>query len=113
MRMWMINPRLLCRNHLLGEHNEIHKLVGCLRLNRSIRLYLEKGFLEPQNIISRHNQLANEMLRRNYQHKTPIDVLTTQHIGKVNRNKSVMDLISRCKVCKENISEVYLSTGVR
>jgi len=25
MRMWMIDPSLLCRKHLLGEHNEIHK----------------------------------------------------------------------------------------
>ena len=24
----MINPRFMCRNHLLGEHYEIHKLYG-------------------------------------------------------------------------------------
>jgi hypothetical protein len=25
MMMWMIDPVLLCRKHLLGEHGEIHK----------------------------------------------------------------------------------------
>jgi len=25
MRMWMVEPKLLCKKHLLGEHNEIHK----------------------------------------------------------------------------------------
>ena len=25
MRMWMLNPKFLCRQHLLGEHSEIHK----------------------------------------------------------------------------------------
>ena len=25
MRLWMIDPKLLCTQHLLGEHLEIHK----------------------------------------------------------------------------------------
>jgi len=28
MRMWMLNPKALCRKHLMGEHVEIHMLVG-------------------------------------------------------------------------------------
>lgn len=31
MRMWMIDPKLLCRKHLLGEHNEIHKHLPSFR----------------------------------------------------------------------------------
>ena len=31
MRMWMIDPKLLCRKHLLGEHGEIHKHLPSLR----------------------------------------------------------------------------------
>lgn len=30
-RMWCVNPHSLCREHLLGEHNELHKLVGGIR----------------------------------------------------------------------------------
>ena len=30
MRMWMIDPKLLCRKHLLGEHLEIHMFVGTI-----------------------------------------------------------------------------------
>ena len=25
MRMWMLNPELLCKKHLLGAHGELHK----------------------------------------------------------------------------------------
>jgi hypothetical protein len=25
--MWMVDPRIMCRNHLLGEHAEIHMFV--------------------------------------------------------------------------------------
>ena len=73
MRMWMVNPKCLCRQHLLGEHNEIHKAVG--NLNHSgiwTKALTKKGYLEPQHFISRHNRLAKEMKCRNYNHKSPI-----------------------------------------
>jgi hypothetical protein len=28
--MWMVDPRLVCSKHLLGEHVELHMFVGCL-----------------------------------------------------------------------------------
>jgi len=30
MRVWDINPEKLCRNHLLGEHREIHGIWSIL-----------------------------------------------------------------------------------
>ncbi len=30
MRTWMVPPQIMCRQHLLGEHNEIHKFVGAV-----------------------------------------------------------------------------------
>ena len=29
MRMWMVNPKMLCDQHLLGEHFELHKHLWC------------------------------------------------------------------------------------
>lgn len=37
MRMWNINPRYMCRKHLLGEHVETHMLVGSLRKEKSVQ----------------------------------------------------------------------------
>ena len=31
MRMWMINPKLMCDQHLLGEHGELHKFIPSFR----------------------------------------------------------------------------------
>ena len=28
--MWMVNPKILCKNHILGEHKELHQCVGIL-----------------------------------------------------------------------------------
>jgi hypothetical protein len=29
--MWMVDPRQMCRQHLLGEHNELHMFAGTMR----------------------------------------------------------------------------------
>ena len=36
MRMWMIDPTLLCRKHLLGEHGELHKFIPSFRKQYSV-----------------------------------------------------------------------------
>ena len=40
MRMWMVDPKKMCRKHLLGEHVEIHMMVGTLLKGRSIDGFL-------------------------------------------------------------------------
>lgn len=34
MRIWDIPPDKLCRNHLLGEHNELHAIWNILTLEK-------------------------------------------------------------------------------
>ena len=68
MRMWMVDPSLLCRKHLLGEHVECHMFVGTINKNISIKGYIEKGLCEPDKLEFRHNQLSEEMIKRGYNH---------------------------------------------
>ena len=62
MRMWMINPIFMCKSHLLGEHNEIHKLYGWLKTGKSIAGWVENNCLELLSIYGRHAVLTKEML---------------------------------------------------
>lgn len=101
MRMWMINTQKLCKQHLLGEHFEIHKAVGNLN-HKGIwaRALIENGFLEPQNFNSRHDALVKEMIQRGYKHNSPLDAGRWENLtGKVNRSRAVRELKSRCKLC--------------
>ena len=97
----MIEPKFLCRQHLLGEHFEIHKAVGNLKNNKKwTKSLTEKGFLEPQNFMSRHEELVVEMTRRKFNHNSPLDIEGIElPTGKVNVQKSIEDLKSRCKNC--------------
>lgn len=107
MRMWMVDPGLMCRQHLLGEHVELHMLCGCLSKKKSIRGYIERGQLEPQSIEERHRELVAEMERRGYNHDSPLDVPDTSYLpdtilrGRVNSSKSLKELQARCEQCRK------------
>ena len=40
MRMWMLPTAGMCRKHLLGEHVELHMLLGSLRRGKNIEGFL-------------------------------------------------------------------------
>lgn len=75
MRMWLVDPELMCRNHLLGEHLELHILAGCLNRGKNIRGFIEQGLVDPTLICKRHAELVTEMERRGYSHSSPLPEL--------------------------------------
>lgn len=103
MRMWLVDPKLMCKQHLLGEHVELHMLVGHLKRGKSIKGFLDKGLIEPRSIWDRHTVLVEEMTRRGMNHKSALKIIDVSHLpqGKVvDRDKSLTDLYSRCEHCR-------------
>lgn len=100
MRMWQVNPKILCRNHLLGEHNELHMFVGTILKGKSLTGYIKNNLVEVHSIKSRHEELAVEMTRRGYHHQSPLPQFTDYHEGMVDPEKSLAELRLRCKSCK-------------
>lgn len=100
MRMWMVDPGKMCRQHLLGEHRELHALAGSLRLGRSIAGHLARGQLEPQNMNFRHDALVAEMKRRGYNHLTPLEDMEGAPTGHVDRDGNIEELARRCVECR-------------
>jgi hypothetical protein len=92
----------MCRNHLLGEHAELHMMVGNIHGGHSVRGYLEKGLLEIHNLYYRHEILAKEMKRRNYKHNSRMDPewKNAKTEGLIDKVKSLEDLLSRCSKCR-------------
>lgn len=98
MRMWMVDPKIMCNRHLLGEHAECHMLAGTVGKGKSIAGYLKNGFVEPQNVGSRHDKLAREMKRRGFRHNSLLNIYLRIE-GHVDLNKSSGDLRKRCEKC--------------
>lgn len=111
MRMWMINPKYLCNQHLLGEHGEIHKHRHCFekqyKMNGRIEPIVQ---IEPSSMKARHDEIAAEMTRRGMNHKSPfiqpdISYLPDHHKNaKVDIEISINDLNERCEKCRELLS---------
>jgi len=105
MRMWMVDPKILCKKHLLGEHGEIHKHRHNFEKKHSMNKRIEFGQIEPSSMKIRHDVLAEEMLRRKYNHQSPYEqpdisyLPESQQTFKVDIDYSLKDLISRCPDC--------------
>lgn len=100
MRMWNTPPRLLCRQHLLGEHKEMHMFVGAFRRRISLYGYIEGGMLETWRIKERHDELVLEMEHRGYNHFSPIDLNPTDEVrGRVDVFANLKELAKRCSQC--------------
>jgi len=107
MRMWLIDPKILCQKHLCGEHVEMHMFLGTLKKKIKVSGYINNNLFEPKVLKSRHDELANEMILRGYKHKTPLDITIEQiqylpnneKEAKINKVESFKELIKRCDIC--------------
>jgi len=76
MRIWDVPPAVLCRQHLLGEHRELHAVWAVLTEGKT-------GYARhPETrrwagklaaLRARHEALVEEMGRRGYGHQSPLD----------------------------------------
>ena len=104
----MINPAFLCRQHLLGEHNEIHRLAGSIRAGRSLGKLLTLRRVAPQLARSRHEVLVVEMLKRGYNHRSPLPEFEIITEVELNPEENLRDLTDRCPECRRRV-ESYRS----
>jgi hypothetical protein len=78
MRIWDVPPHQLCRQHLLGEHRELHGLWNILTLHDGMGGYsrhpeTKRWVGKTRALFERHELLVIEMGRRGYQHRSPLD----------------------------------------
>lgn len=87
MRIWDIPPDILCRKHLLGEHNELHAMWNILTQGKAGYVHHPetkrwKGKLKALYRV--HEAIVQEMVARGYNHMSPLD-------KKLARGKSHQD----------------------
>lgn len=75
VRIWEHIPvECLCKNHLLGEHKELHAIWTALVLGRGCVKHPEA--LRWQDhlpaLVLRHDRQVQEMKKRGFKHKSPL-----------------------------------------
>lgn len=79
MRVWDIHPKHLCRKHLLGEHRELHGLWNILTKHKGKGGYAhhpetKRWVGKNKALYLRHEKLVQEMTRRGYEHRSPLNM---------------------------------------
>ena len=108
MRIWDIAPEKLCRQHLLGEHRELHAIWNILTKKK-------KGYSKHPETLRwmgklkalyiRHEMQVLELKKRGYNHNSPLSKLLTKGANKqyllidsVRKQKQILKL-KKCE-CK-------------
>ncbi len=78
MRIWDVDPAILCRQHLLGEHRELHGLWNILTIHGGTGGYSRhpetvRWIGKSRALFLRHELLVAEMDRRGYHHRSELD----------------------------------------
>jgi hypothetical protein len=111
MRMWLVDTKLLCRNHLLGEHRELHMIAGGANtLSPVIQGLLDVHIIDLRQVITRHDAVVAEFGLRGYKHYSPLENNTedwlsfyvTDDAG-VDVFNSMQALYWRCSECQDRM----------
>lgn len=108
MRIWDLPPACLCQKHLVAEHGELHSLW-------SILVNKKKGFSKhPETLrwkgkrkalYHRHQALVKELVKRGYQHRSPLD--QKQATGKGNQNVFLQSPEEQKQILKEKNCQCF------
>jgi len=106
--MWGVNPKILCRSHLLGEHVEMHMFYGCMKKGISLKGYYKKNLVCISLLKKRHDELADEMISRCMKHASPMPEIDFcgPETGKIDISANVKELITRCPECKKRYDSI-------
>lgn len=114
MRIWDISPRLLCANHLNGEHRELLGLFNILVEDKDgYRQHPEtqRWVGKLPALFKRHLDILDEADRRDYNYKrleTPEDMEgTSRQAEYVNTPEEQLELLKdKCEKCKKRINSM-------
>lgn len=107
MRMWNVPTEIMCRNHLLGEHLEMHMFVGAIKRKMNIQGFIENNLVDTSLLKKRHTQLIKEFKARGYNHKSKLLPFSIRKMGKVHIEDNIKELARRCKECRKKINHSF------
>lgn len=76
MRIWDLNPKKLCNQHLFGEHRELHAIWSILNNKKkgySQHPETKRWAGKTKALFARHEKLVKEIKRRGYNHQSPLN----------------------------------------
>lgn len=105
----MVNPKYLCKKHLVGEHGEIHKFKHSFEKEHNMNKRIQLGQIMPSMMQQRHDELVVEMFLRGMNHKSPYIQPDISYISEQEKSLeyfisiNLQELSHRCPECAKKI----------
>lgn len=113
--MWGVDPALMCDRHLLGEHAELHQLVGTIERHPHGDAIVEghgrRGNIDTSRIATRHAALVREMHARGFSHESPMEYDDHLNQGSIDEAANRQLLADRCVACRTRIERAQTGSG--
>lgn len=97
-----VDPENMCTDHLLGNHNECHQLVGYIESGNVRKLigHSVRGQIDLTQLREWHGEVVREMERRGWNHDSPLEYTMDIPIGEdMIGESSTNKLTDRCDEC--------------
>lgn len=112
MRIWDVDPKLLCQKHLVAEHRELHGLWNILTKHECKGGYSKhpetlRWVGKTKALFNRHKTLVEEFNQRGYNHQTPLDERLA--VGSVVQNKFINTIAEQKEILKNKDCDCFLS----
>lgn len=100
--MWLVDPEILCDQHLLGEHKELHQLVGHIDAGNTevVEGHAKRKQVDTSKIKERHDELVEEMEKRGFNHNSELEYEDSLEMGEIDLEENLEDLLDRCEECR-------------
>lgn len=112
----MVDPTVLCNQHLLGEHVELHMIVGAVEsgYGASVVGLARVNLVDTRLVTERHEALAAEMIARGMNHQSPLAWTDVDEIGhgSPDPQESLAELRRRCPDCRARIDELETKENI-
>jgi len=106
-RQWLVEPREMCKQHLLGEHLEAHIFLSKMQKGYKLDGFRKGSMFFGASYVQYRHDLIAEVL--NQPHKTPLllqdlKVEKYPYIAPTSKDfeKSSNDLYGRCERCRNS-----------
>jgi hypothetical protein len=111
MRIWDVEPSLLCRKHLLAEHRELHGLWNILTKHGGKGGYSRhpetlRWVGKTKALYLRHERLVEEFQQRGYTHHSPLSA--SMATGKDRQDALINTLDEQRLLLKQKPCECFI-----
>jgi len=101
MRIWDIPTEKLCREHLLGEHSELHAIWSIITQGKKGYFHhpeVERWKGKLKALYLKHDVIANEMKSRGYKHNSPLNIVLAK--GKDEQDELINSVYEQIKILR-------------